>query len=107
MKIYNVSITEKALADMDDIYNYIADVLIAPEAAASQYNRIADAILSLDFMPMRIQLMNSEPERTKGLRALIVDKYSVIFTVRGDDVYVVRVFYSAMDISARLAINDI
>lgn len=103
MMVYNVSISEKALADMDGIYNYIADVLMSPETAANQYDRIADGILSLDFMPLRVQLMNSEPERENGLRALIVDNYSVIFTVRGDKGFIVRVMYSASDISTRLA----
>lgn len=103
MKVYNVSISDKALADMDGIYNYIADVFMSPETAAEQYDRIADGILSLNFMPLRVQLMNSEPEREKGLRALIVDNYSIIFTVRDDEVFVVRVMYSASDISTRLA----
>ena len=58
---------------------------------------------ALAHMPLRVQLMNSEPERTQGLRSLVVDNYSVIFVVRDTQVMVVRVMYSASDISARLA----
>ena len=39
--------TDEALADMDAIYNYIANTLLAPENAMGQYNRIAKAILTL------------------------------------------------------------
>lgn len=40
MKQYTVQITENALADMEEIYNYIAIQLKAPENAMGQYNRI-------------------------------------------------------------------
>jgi len=33
MKHYKIQITEKALSDMEEIYNYIAERLQAPEAA--------------------------------------------------------------------------
>ena len=45
MKQYKVRITDKALADMDAIYEYIAAVLGAPETAMKQYNWIADGIV--------------------------------------------------------------
>ena len=60
MKQYTVEITNEALADMDQLYNHIAYVLQAPENAMDQYNRIADAILTLDTMAERICIMESE-----------------------------------------------
>ncbi|CDC45493.1 putative uncharacterized protein [Firmicutes bacterium CAG:424] len=65
MKHYTVEITNEALADMEQLYNHIAYVLQAPENAMDQYNRIADAILTLDTMAERIRIMESEPERTR------------------------------------------
>ena len=53
MKEYQVNITPKAKDDMEEIYNYIAYSLLAPQAAMNQYNNIADAILSLSTMPER------------------------------------------------------
>jgi hypothetical protein len=38
MKQYRLQITDKALLDMEEIYNYIAEQLHAPEAAMGQYN---------------------------------------------------------------------
>ena len=57
-------ITKEALQDMEDIYNYIAIDLLAPDNAMGQYNRIADEILTLDTFPERFRIMDSEPEIT-------------------------------------------
>ena len=102
MKHYTVEITNEALADMEQLYNHIAYVLQAPENAMDQYNRIADAILTLDTMAERIRIMESEPERSKEMRRLLVDNYSVFFVIQGDKVIVTDELYSASDIESRL-----
>ncbi len=53
MEKYIVDITDDALADMEALYQHIAIKLQAPENAMGQYNRIADAILTLDTFPDR------------------------------------------------------
>jgi len=44
MKQYRVQITDSALQDMEMIYIYIAEQLLAPDYAMGQYDRIAEAI---------------------------------------------------------------
>jgi plasmid stabilization system protein ParE len=68
MKQYDVKISHAALNDMEQIYSYIADRLLEPDTAMGQYNRIAEAIQSLNILPERCALVESEPERTQGLR---------------------------------------
>lgn len=102
MRQYTVQITDEALADMEQIYNYIAYVLLSPENAMGQYNRIADEILTLDIFPERFRIMDSEPEHSKEIRRMLVDNYSVFFTIQGDKVIVIDVLYSASDIERRL-----
>lgn len=102
MKRYMVRITEEALADMEQVYHHIAYVLCAPENAMEQYNRIADAILTLETMPERIRIMDAEPERSKEMRRLLVDHYSVFYVIREDAVIVTDVLYSESDIESRL-----
>ena len=72
MKQYDVKISRAALSDMEQIYSYIADRLLEPDTAMGQYNRIAEAIQSLNILPERCALVKSEPERTQGLH----EKYS-------------------------------
>ena len=102
MEQYKVEITKEALQDMEDIYNYIALELLSPENAMGQYNRIADEILTLDTFPQRYRIMDSEPEKRMELRRMIVDNYSVFYTIRADKVIVTDVLYTASDIEARL-----
>lgn len=102
MKQYNVKITSKALADMEAIYDYIADELLNPDAAMGQYNRIANAIESLKIFPERFRLFDSQPEHELGMRQIPVDNYTTIYVIQDDDVVVLRVLYSASDINARL-----
>jgi plasmid stabilization system protein ParE len=102
MEQYKVIIYDKAIEDMEGIYTYISETLVAPIAAMNQYNRIADAILSLEQMPERVRLMYSEPEHSKGIRSLPVDNYAVFFVINDKAVNVLRVLYGASDISKRL-----
>lgn len=102
MKQYRVEITEQALADMEQIYNHIAYVLLAPENALGQYNRIAEGILRLDIFPERFHVMDSEPERSNGIRRMMIDNYSVFYVIKEDRVIVTDVLYSASDIGKRL-----
>ena len=102
MEQYRVEITKETLQDMEDIYNYIAIELLSPENAIGQYNRIADEILTLDMFPQRYRIMDSEPEKQMELRRMIVDNYSVFYTIREDKVIVTDVLYTASDIEARL-----
>lgn len=102
MKQYQVKVTDKALADMEAIYQYIAETLQAPDTAMKQYDRIADEIESLRIFPERYSLFASQPEHDLGLRQLLVDHYSAIYTVGEDCVTVLRVLYASSDIPARL-----
>ena len=105
MKQYKVQITDKALADMEAIYEYIAAVLGAPETAMKQSDWIADGIESLNVFPERCKLFDSPAERELGMRQLRVDNYSAVYVVDEDTVTVLRVLYGASDLSARLQ-ND-
>lgn len=102
MKQYTVEITDEALADMEQLYNYIVYTLRAPENAIGQYNRIADEILKLDTLPERFRVMDSEPEHSKQIRRMLVDNYSVFYVIEMDRVIVTAVLYSSSDIVARL-----
>jgi plasmid stabilization system protein ParE len=100
---YAVKITDRALSDMEEIYNYIAQTLQSPENAMAQYNRIAKAIEELNEFPQRVRIMDSEPERAIKLRKLSIDNYYAFFVIEDDCVIVTRVLYSASDISRRLS----
>lgn len=102
---YTVDITDAALTDLDEIYNYIRFVFRAPDTAAAQYDRIADAILSLEELPLRFPVAQFEPCISARLHRMPVDNYSVFYLVRETRVIVTDVLYSASDLETRLGIR--
>ena len=56
----------------------------------------------LDTFPERFRIMDSEPEHSKEIRRMLVDNYSVFYTIKKDHVIVTDVLYSASDIESRL-----
>ena len=99
---YKIEITNEALRDMEEIYNYIARELLSPDNAMYQYNRIANAIMKLDIFPQKFQILESEPEREKELRRMPVDNYSIFYVIKEDKVVITNVLYSASNIQSKL-----
>jgi toxin ParE1/3/4 len=101
---WKVEYTKGAKNNISDIYRYIADVLLEPENAASQADRIIDAISELDHMPYRYPVYTKATWRGKKMRYLPVDNYIVFYypyeTVK--KVRIIRVMYGGRDIQTHL-----
>jgi toxin ParE1/3/4 len=102
MKEYKVVMTDSALRDMDDLYQYIAIKIKAPQNAIDQYNRIADAVLKLNRMPERFKVFTVEPWLSRGLHRMNVDNYAVFYYIHTDTVIITNVLYAASDLEIRL-----
>ena len=102
MTEYEIIITKQAAKDMNDIYEYIASVIGMPQTAMEQFNRIADAIETLNLMPERIKIMEDTKRPDKQFRQLLVDNFSIVFTIKDQTVNIVRVFYSPSNIAYKL-----
>lgn len=99
---YHVIISEQAAKDMSDIYDYICTTIGMPQIAMGQFNRIADAIETLHLFPERIKVMTDSQRPEKQFRQLLVDNYSVIFTITEHTVNISRVAYSPSNIANKL-----
>lgn len=102
MKKYEIVVTDEAVADLENIYLYIAITLLSPEIASDQYDRITAQILKLDIMPESHRIIDSEVEKSRGLRIMPVDNYSVIYIVDDTTITVTNILYSASDMHERL-----
>ena len=102
METYDVILSQDAENDLNSIFSYISDVLGSPINAMNQYRRIMKAILSLEFMPDRIKLMELNGRNNTLYRRLNVDNYAVIFGIEDGCVNVYRVLFSGSDIPAWL-----
>ena len=96
MDKYNVSLTSRALRDLDDIYVYIAQTLLVPETALSLVDKIEKEIISLEEMPYRFPERKTGAYANKGYRQLFVGNYTVIYRVdeKRRQVIIVTIRYS-------------
>ena len=105
MKKWQVTISEPAEADLDEIYTYITETLLEPVTAWHQIARIREAVLGLDEMPERGSLLPDEPWRSRGLRRLLVDNYTIIYEIQetADTVVVIAILYSRRNLNEALS----
>jgi toxin ParE1/3/4 len=78
---YFVKLLPRAYRDLDDIYSYIADILIEPGIAAKLVDSLGDAIFSLESMPHRGVLRKTGVYANKGYRQLFVGNFTVVYRV--------------------------
>lgn len=92
---YKVKITPRAIRELDNIYEYIANEKLAPENAKGQVDRIKKAVLSLDTFPQSHQERNEGRYAGKGYRQLLIDNYIVIFRIEetSKTVYLITIQY--------------
>ena len=70
-------INPRAIRELDNIYEYIANEKLAPENAKGQVDRIKKAVLSLDTFPQSHQERNEGRYDGKSL----IDNYIAIFRI--------------------------
>lgn len=102
--MYDVTVAERARHDMKVIYEYITDILLEPLVAEKQLSRIEDAVYSLEQMPERFRRYEKEPWRSRNLRIMPVDNYSIFYTVdnKKRTVTVIRIMHGKRDVEAEL-----
>lgn len=100
MKVLKVVYTEQAEADLRGVFEYIVFSLLSPETAKKQTRCIIDAIAALHWLPLRHQLYEDEPWRSRGLRVLPVDNFLVFHLPMEEQrrVAIIRIMYSGRNI---------
>lgn len=100
MSTWNVILTPEFKQEFKNIFDYIANVLLAPETARKQANRILDSVEKLSDMPNKFCLVEKEPWRTRGLRKMLVDNFIVFYLPNHptNEVVVFHVFYGGRNL---------
>ena len=101
MQKYQIELTNKALKDISDIYNYIRKDSVY--YATKTKNEIMARILNLSFMPfMGRKLVDSENNNILNQREIIYKLYRIIYGINSETIYVRRVLHSARLLSKNL-----
>lgn len=96
---YEVRITLQAQAHLREIRDYIAQKLLAPEAAKNTVQRLGTVMASLSQMPKRVPLIEEEPWRSEGVRVRAVRNFLIYFWVNEAEktVQIIAVIYARRD----------
>ncbi len=90
---YQVIIEPPAQTDMEAAYCWIA--ADSPTHAAQWYNRLLEAIDTLEHLPERCGLAPESEAFEEEIRQLLYGKYRVLFTMTRDAVHVLHVRHGA------------
>ena len=88
---YQVNITNEALKDLNDIYNYIAYELYSIDSAQKTFEHLSQKILSLNYFPYRYK-KNFKPNI--NLRRITINHYSIIYYIKKREVIILNILYS-------------
>ena len=80
MDKYHVKLTNRALKDLDSIYDYIGKVLLEPKVALDLI-LIETSILSLEMMPYRCSERKVGAYSNRGYRQLFVKNFTIIYRI--------------------------
>ena len=81
MDKYKVQIAPRAIQELDNIYDYIANEKLDYVNAKKQVDKIKKAILNLDTFPQSHQERNEGGYAEKGYRQLLIDNYLAVFKI--------------------------
>lgn len=100
---YRIQLSDKSERDIRDIYEYISNTLLAPLNAATVFNRITKAILSLNKMPERHKIYKTGSNGEK-IRFLVSGNHIIYYWIDESalQVNVIRILYGGMDIEKEL-----
>lgn len=97
--MYTYQLTPSAVRDLQEIADYIARQLYAPESAVSLLSDIEAAIAAACDFPFSLPVIRDDLLRIKGYRKIIVKNY-IIFVLpdpHREILNVMRVMYHARD----------
>lgn len=91
---YQVNITNEALKDLNDIYNYIAYELYSIDSAQKTFEHLSQKILSLNYFPYRYPIFKKNFKSNIDLRKITINHYSIIYYIRKREVMILNILYS-------------
>jgi len=101
---FNIVYTEQARQNLHETHAYIHSVLLEPETANKQLQRIIDAVNGLDHLPFRHRIYDVEPWHSKGWRIFPVDNFLIFYMPDEETttVTIFRIIFGSRNIEAQL-----
>lgn len=92
-KTYKVNVTRHAQADLEQIFDYIADDSI--NNASNFIFELEKMVYSLEYLPFRNPLIPENTYFGTDYRHIIYKKYRIIYRVTENSVFILRIVHGA------------
>lgn len=105
---YRVHVTSYALTQMEEIRDYIANELYAPQAAYNLLLEMKNKVASLQDMPERNPLVDIIKWKEQGVRKVAVKNFLIYYWINKEQrtVHITAVVYGKRDQLRELAKMD-
>lgn len=90
---YSFVISKRARTDLENIYEYISEVLLNPKAADDLIDNFFESFRNLCAFPYSYESINNEYVKDPSLRKLYANNYIAFYRVKGKQIQIVRVLY--------------
>ncbi len=103
---YSIAYSKAFYGDLEEIHNYIAQILKAPGSADKIVQRIYSISGSLSFMPERFALVSWSSNTESGIRRAPCGDYGIYYVVAKEKrlVYVLQVIRKGRDAAKLLRV---
>ena len=105
MNEYSILITSDAKADLQDLRDYIAYSLPAPDTARQFLHNIKESIMSLSHMPSRYPLVSEEPWHSRGIRKLNYKNFYIYYRIDNSNsqIYILNVIFNRINANLKVS----
>lgn len=99
MNTYEILMTPDATADLLELRDYIANVLLVPDTALTYIRSIRTEINTLTQMPGRIAPVSEEPWHSYGVRKISANNFYIYYRIDEETnrVYILNIIYNKRD----------
>ena len=101
---YKIIFTNESMKDMENISNYISEILYAPNSAKKLMQKVHNSIDNLRYMPKVYRVIKSYPRLQMEHRRIVINDYVIIYTVNEKEkvVYIINMYYGRSNYFTRI-----
>ena len=94
-EIYEIEFTEDCRDEINEIYEYISEKLVAENSAKKLMRKMRDAVMDLAKTPNLYIKIEKKDRNKREFRRMVIDNFVVLYTVdeSSKKVYIAHMYY--------------
>lgn len=94
-EIYEIEFTEDCRDEINEIYEYISEKLVAENSAKKLMRKMRDAVMDLSETPNLYMKIEKKDRNKREFRRMVIDNFVVLYTVdeNSKKVYIAHMYY--------------